>query len=134
MTKAGWLEIRLALGARLEAIEEALRQFQPALAELREQKERFAAELLLREALTNAVVHGCQSDPSKAARCRLRIRNRRLTISIADDGPGFDWKTVSMREAENSDCSGRGLEIFRKFATRFRFNGKGNAVTIWKKF
>jgi anti-sigma regulatory factor (Ser/Thr protein kinase) len=89
---------------------------------------------LLREALTNAVVHGCRSDPSRIVECAVRLRARSLTIAVVDDGDGFDWRSALRREAGTESCSGRGFEIFRKYATRFRFNGAGNVTTILRRF
>ncbi len=57
-----------------------------------------------------------------------------------DDGDGFDWRAVLQRRKENTAttaataASGRGLEILLRYATRVRFNEKGNAVTIVKRF
>ena len=53
----------------------------------------FAAELLLREALTNAVVHGCHAESGKQVRCSMRLKGRRLLIVVDDDGDGFDWRS-----------------------------------------
>jgi anti-sigma regulatory factor (Ser/Thr protein kinase) len=90
----------------------------------------FAAELLVREALTNAVVHGCGSDPRKRVHCSLRLRKGRLLIAVADEGPGFDWRAGRGVRANVPDCSGRGMEILHYYANHVRFNEKGNVVTM----
>lgn len=94
----------------------------------------FAVELLLREALANAVVHGCGNDPAKRIRCRVRSRRRHVTIAVADPGAGFDWRREWMNRPAASDCRGRGLEILRTYASRVRFNRAGNGVVILKRF
>lgn len=93
----------------------------------------FGAELLLREALTNAVEHGCQCQPAKQVHCTVRLRGRRLTIAVTDEGNGFDWRASWNRKAKSQAQSGRGLEIMREYATMVRFNNKGNSVTIVKQ-
>jgi anti-sigma regulatory factor (Ser/Thr protein kinase) len=95
---------------------------------------RFAAELLVREALTNAVVHGCRKDPGKRVRCFLRVKGRAMLIAIADDGDGFDWHAALRREHDFPACSGRGIHILQAYADRIRYNDKGNTVTIIKRY
>jgi anti-sigma regulatory factor (Ser/Thr protein kinase) len=94
----------------------------------------FAAELLLREVLTNAVEHGSAGGPGRRVRCVVRVRGRRLTISVQDEGAGFDWRAALDHAADLSDLSGRGLEILRTYSTSFRFNAKGNSVTLRRQF
>jgi anti-sigma regulatory factor (Ser/Thr protein kinase) len=91
-------------------------------------KRVFAAELVVREVLANAIVHGCGGDSSKQVFCLVRIRPTRLTIRVQDQGDGFDWRTVHQARAE--DCSGRGIEILRRYGARVRFNKQGNCLTV----
>jgi len=127
-------ELRTALPATLEAIEEFFVEFRRRSRLMLDRVNCFAAELLLREALTNAVVHGCNTDPGKQVRCFLRLRGRTLLIAIADEGNGFDWRAKREKTAEEEDCSGRGMEILNTYADWVRFNKSGNLVTIIKRF
>lgn len=127
-------ELRTAMPATLQAIEEFFVEFRRRSHALLDRVNCFAAELLVREALTNAVVHGCHADPAKQVRCCLRLKRGRLLIAVADDGDGFDWRAAWSHLATLSDCSGRGIAILRKYANRVRFNDRGNAVTIVKRF
>lgn len=94
----------------------------------------FALELLAREALVNAVAHGCRDDASRKVHCAVRLREGRMTIVVQDEGCGFDWRSLWRREAGLAQDSGRGLEIIRKYATRVRFNRSGNTVMILKRW
>lgn len=135
-TRAG--DLRLEIPSTLEAIEKLCGDFQVwrqvwckgACVEVDE----FAAELLLREALTNSVIHGCSGDPRKHICCVLRAKRNRLLISIRDEGDGFDWRGAWDQQAEPTDTHGRGIEIFRRYAELVRFNSKGNSVTLIKRF
>jgi len=127
-------EMRTTLPATLAAAEALFAEFRRRSERMGTSSTRFAAELALREAVTNAVVHGCQEDPAKRVHCVLRWRGRCLTIAVRDDGAGFDWRGAWGREAENSACSGRGMAILRKYVNRTRFNDRGNAVTMIKRF
>jgi anti-anti-sigma factor len=126
--------MRRTMPATLEAAEEFFVDFKGKSRTLLRRANRFSAELLLREAVTNAVMHGCRADSSKQVRCWVRINRRRLLIAVDDDGAGFDWRARRGKSADLSDCCGRGIEILRKYASRVRYNTRGNAVTIMKRF
>ena len=126
-------EMRVALPGRLEAVEEFFAEFRRKSQALRDRVDGFAAELLVREALTNAVVHGCHGDARKQVRCCLRLKNHRLLIAVEDDGDGFDWRSAARHPAAFADCSGRGMEILRKYANHVRYNQRGNGVAMVKR-
>jgi anti-sigma regulatory factor (Ser/Thr protein kinase) len=90
----------------------------------------FAVELLTREAITNAAVHGCGCDSSKRVTCVLRLRPGRVIIAVRDQGPGFDWHAACARIPARDACSGRGMAILGQYAHRFRFNKRGNSLVM----
>lgn len=95
-------------------------------------RDAFVAELILREALANASVHGCRSAPAGAKlRCRLRRNAGYLSILVADPGPGFNWRERLHFMPESAAASGRGMEIYRNYAQRIRFNQSGNLIALW---
>ena len=127
------LEMRVTLPACLQAIEEFIVDFRRWSRTLPDPPVGFAAELLLREALTNAVVHGSGSDRGKQVRCCLRFKGGRLLIAVEDDGDGFDWRAARQEPAGLLDSCGRGVGILFQYADRTRFNNNGNAVTMIKQ-
>lgn len=126
-------EMRASLPATLQAIEEFMVEFGHRSQSLLVAQNCFVAELLVREGLTNAVVHGCRQNPDKQVRCCLRLRAGRLLIAIADDGEGFDWRRVRRMQASIPDSSGRGMEILHRYANHVHFNDRGNVVTMIKQ-
>jgi len=96
--------------------------------------EALPAELLPREALTNSVGHGCMEDATQRISCVLRAKPGRLLIAVQDQGNGFNWRAACDRLADLSDTHGRGVEIYKLFATSVRFNSKGNVVLLVKRF
>lgn len=130
----GSCEMRCVLPARFEAVEEFIAGFRRKSQPLLNDAGGFTAELLVREALTNAVLHGCHADPGKQVRCWLRLKRRRLLLVVEDGGDGFDWRATRGRSANLADGSGRGIEILNKYASRVRYNRRGNAVAIIKRF
>jgi len=92
----------------------------------------FDVKLLLREALLNAVVHGNRSDPTRQVDLEARASEGRLTLVVADQGPGFDWRSGLASMAPPEATSGRGLTILTLYADDVRYNAAGNAVTLTK--
>ena len=77
---------------------------------------------------------GCRTDPARQVCCTLRLKGCRLLVAVEDSGEGFDWRAAWNHAAAVPQCSGRGIEILRKYADRVRYNGRGNLVTIVKRF
>jgi anti-sigma regulatory factor (Ser/Thr protein kinase) len=126
-------DIRAELPADLPAVEEFIRAFRESL-KFGSEKDWFETELLIREALNNAVLHGCECQPDRHVRCVLRLGRRQLIIAVVDEGKGFKWRNAMQAEAASFASSGRGVEIYAMFANRVRFNAKGNCVTMIKRF
>ena len=96
----------------------------------------FAIKLALEEALVNAIKHGNQMDRAKKVRIRYHVLSDRFECSISDEGPGFDPGEVPDPTApENLErpC-GRGLMLMRHYMSEVRYNDRGNAVTMSKRF
>jgi anti-sigma regulatory factor (Ser/Thr protein kinase) len=125
-------ELRVELPATFEAIESFCVQFQHWRLEACAELDGFSSELLLREALTNAVMHG--GSQGERISCVLRVKRGRLIIAIRDGGKGFNWRAAWNRKADAEDTHGRGIEIFRHYANLVRFNPSGNSVTLIKRF
>jgi len=128
-----YCELRITLPASFDAVEDFFVQFRKRSQVMLNHPDCFAAELLVREALTNAVVHGCNTDPCMHVQCILRLKRRRLLIAIKDDGEGFDWRAAVAHSAALYDTSGRGLDILHKYGNHVRYNEQGNEVTIVKR-
>jgi len=94
-------------------------------------KELFSLQLMLREGLINAVTHGCNNKRDLKIDCSLLIYDNEYIIEIGDPGKGFEWETPGT-EINLEDASGRGLSIIDKYSTSFKFNEKGNKLTIRK--
>ncbi len=95
------------------------------------ESERFAVELLLREALTNAVVHAgsaCQ------VWCEVERLERGVAVRVRDCGEGFDWRRHLRGGSPAALESGRGVSILRQYSSALRFNEKGNQVEAVRVF
>lgn len=91
-------------------------------------------KIILTELFANAIYHGNRGDHSKRVIIGHVIDKKKVTISILDEGDGFDPQLVpdpTLPENLVKDC-GRGLYIVKNYADSMDFNEKGNRVTITK--
>lgn len=94
----------------------------------------FAVRLALAEALANAIKHGNRQDPDKEVSVKFRIENSSVTISVRDEGEGFDYNNLPDPTAPDrlEIPSGRGVLLMRSYMDHVKYNNKGNEVTIVK--
>ncbi|MDA1013437.1 MAG: ATP-binding protein [Planctomycetota bacterium] len=124
---------------------------------IRGMAERHRIAVPLEEAMVNAVIHGnlelassdkekgddyfwsevqrrCRSHPysTRAVRVIVDLSDDSMTVSIRDEGPGFDPDEVANpTDSENLEIpSGRGLLLMRSFMDEVDFNDMGNEVTL----
>ncbi len=94
----------------------------------------FGLSLMLREALVNAVVHGCSMDEKHCIGIEIQCDDQGIVMVIEDPGPGFDWRRLQLKQADVLQDHGRGMLIFRCYATDVAYNDKGNQLTLRKSY
>ncbi|HUW42298.1 MAG TPA: ATP-binding protein [Rectinemataceae bacterium] len=104
-----------------------------ALAALPDSSDRFALELLCREALANAVEHGSGLDGSKRVHFELRIRGGLAAGRVSDEGRGFRRVPESGRRAEALLEHGNGIVIMKRYSDRLRFEDEGRTVVFERR-
>lgn len=94
----------------------------------------FSLRVGLEEALSNAIRHGNNNDPSKNINVRFTVNNQRIEIYIADEGNGFDPLDLpDPTRQENLEIpSGRGVMLMRVYMNLVEYNQIGNAVHMVK--
>ncbi|HSB29931.1 MAG TPA: ATP-binding protein [Pyrinomonadaceae bacterium] len=77
----------------------------------------FGIDMAVREAVTNAVVHGNSEDEAKLVAIVLRSLPDAVEIIVRDQGPGFNPNEVPDPTAEENilKTSGRGIFFMRSF-------------------
>jgi len=91
----------------------------------------FAVELLARECLANAVVHGNRNAADKSIDLRLDVGRKWVRLEVCDEGPGFAWREARQKTPCTTSCSGRGLQLYALYAERVQFNRSGNRIALW---
>ncbi|MCP4641926.1 MAG: ATP-binding protein [bacterium] len=88
-------------------------------------------EVVVRELLMNAVVHGNRSEESRRVLFTVEcIDDRRYRITVEDEGDGFDVNTVDTRLPDDPrQVRQRGFALVNALTTELAFNEKGNQVT-----
>ena len=118
--------------SRLEQVDGLCQEIRSVLKEAGLEPDAFGVELVARECLNNAVLHGSRGDNNKRVQLELVYSRGKIRLRIADEGPGFDWKkALQTKTAKRDATSGRGLRILNSYAERFRFNRRGNQITLW---
>ena len=96
----------------------------------------FGVDMALREAVTNAVVHGNQEDETKSVEVIFSCLGNALEIEIRDQGEGFDPVDVPDPVAGDNLLrqSGRGVFLMKTFMDEFavRRLESGTEVTLVK--
>ena len=77
----------------------------------------FGIDMAVREAVTNAVLHGNRQDEDKTVDIILKSSPDAVEISVHDQGAGFNPKEVPDPTAEENilKASGRGIFFMRSF-------------------
>ncbi|PBQ31712.1 ATP-binding protein [Sphingobacteriaceae bacterium] len=84
------------------------------------------------EAVNNAIHHGNQDDPDKVVRIGFESDNAKLTFSITDEGPGFDYTNLpDPTDPANIDkISGRGVFLMQNLSDSIAFEQNGKRVLL----
>lgn len=95
----------------------------------------FEIETSLREALANAIVHGCESDPSRRVQCCVACdQERGMLIVVRDPGKGFDPAQVPSPVVGQNIFSehGRGIYLINQLMDEVRFEKGGTEIRMKK--
>jgi anti-sigma regulatory factor (Ser/Thr protein kinase) len=95
----------------------------------------FQIELALREALANAIVHGCNNDPTKKVECCVACtESSDVVILVRDPGEGFIPSAVpNPLAAENVLAThGRGIYLINQLMDEVSFERNGAEIRMRK--
>ena len=86
----------------------------------------------MREVLVNAIKHGNKHDPTKSVSIEYEATPERLTISVTDEGKGFEVENIPdpFSEVGLTRESGRGILIMRSMLDGFEVVRHGAGCTV----
>ena len=130
----------LRFPSRIEAVEEAATAAAGVLSRSGiDENAAYAIDMALREAVTNAVLHGNKRDETKFVDITLSSTPAGLEIKVHDQGPGFNPDTIPdpTKDENLLKSSGRGIFFMRTFMDEvdwmIRPEG-GTTVRMLKRF
>jgi serine/threonine-protein kinase RsbW len=126
------LRLDVCIPGNVEAIEPVVEQILKSMQQMSCAPGReLAVETALREALANAIVHGCKDDPGKQVQCCVACdESRGMLIVVRDPGAGFDPRTIPspiQGECLFSD-HGRGVYLINQLMDEVRYERGGTEI------
>jgi len=93
---------------------------------------RFRLQVVLSEALSNAIVRGNREDCRKSVLVRAELHAEAIRLVVTDEGPGFDPAAVPepICPEQLDVANGRGLYLIRKLVDAVQFNEQGNSICM----
>ena len=94
--------------------------------------EIFSIRLAMEEAIANGFRHGNEGDPAKSVTVAYDITGSGMSLSIEDQGTGFDPAAVPdpTEDANLEIPSGRGLMLMRAYMTEVVVVPPGNRIEM----
>jgi serine/threonine-protein kinase RsbW len=131
---------RLVLPSHIEAVADAAAAVTGFIRDCGAPDEAaFGIEMAVREAITNAMVHGNKEDETKTVELTLNCLGHELEIEVRDQGEGFDPAGVPdpTDPANILKTSGRGIFLMRSFMDEVEWFARpegGTTVRMVKNF
>lgn len=96
------------------------------------QTTRFKLQVVLSEALANAVVQGNRNDDGKFVHVQAELLPELIRIRVTDEGDGFDPASIPepLGGAALDATGGRGLFLIRRLVDALQFNERGNSICM----
>jgi serine/threonine-protein kinase RsbW len=130
------VRFELTMAASVKAIEPAVSQLLSIVDSMGCGKgKEFAIETAVREALANAITHGCQGDASKQVTISAYCdEDRGMILVVRDPGKGFDPKTIpSPVHGDRLFAEhGRGIYLINQLMDEVRFGSGGSEIWMRK--
>jgi len=96
----------------------------------------FEVETALREALANAILHGCKNDPTKQVQCCVACdKTRGMIIIVRDPGKGFDPAAIPSPVVGENVYSehGRGIYLINELMDEVDIRRGGAEIVMRKR-
>jgi serine/threonine-protein kinase RsbW len=129
--------LRVRIAGNLEAISPAVEEM---MVEVRGMEcsrgKEFEIETALREALANAVRHGCGNDATKEVEaCVACDEARGMLIVVRDPGPGFDPGAIPSPTVGHNvfRAHGRGIYLISQLMDEVSFERGGTEIRMLKR-
>jgi serine/threonine-protein kinase RsbW len=127
----------IRFAGRLDAISAAVDQLMGEVRAMECSKgKEFEIETALREAIANAVRHGCGNDGAKEVEAWVGCdESRGMLIVVRDPGPGFDPATIPSPILGHNvfRSHGRGIYLINELMDEVSFESGGTEIRMLKR-
>jgi serine/threonine-protein kinase RsbW len=129
--------VRKEVPGKLEALTPAVEEVMAVARTLEcSQGKEFEIETALREALANAIRHGCRNDPDKSVEVVVACDpSRGMLIVVRDPGAGFDPASIPspVRGRNLYRHHGRGIYLINQLMDEVSFERGGTEIRMLKR-
>ena len=129
--------VRILVPGRLDALSPAVEQLMAQVGEMECSKgKEFEIETALREALANAIRHGCRHDATKSVEvCVACDDSQGMLIVVRDPGPGFDPGAIASPTVGQNIYRhhGRGIYLINQLMDEVSFEKGGTEIRMRKR-
>jgi serine/threonine-protein kinase RsbW len=129
--------LRLEVPGRFDAISPAVDQVMAVAREMEcSSGKEFEIETALREALANAIRHGCAGDETKRVELVVACEESRgMLIVVRDPGPGFDPGHIASPTFGHNlyRHHGRGIYLINQLMDEVSFDRGGTEIRMRKR-
>jgi serine/threonine-protein kinase RsbW len=129
--------LRVQVPARLDAITPAVEHVMAVVGAMeRARGKEFEIETALREALSNAIRHGCSNDETKAVEVAVACDEKgEMVIVVRDPGPGFNPALVPSPTVGPNVFRhhGRGIYLINQLMDEVSFGRNGSEIRMRKR-
>lgn len=133
--KENVLQKRLQIPSDLGLVQKASSEVLTFLKPLQlSENDLFDVRLCLEEALINGMKYGHKLKKELSVSLFVEASSSKLTLTVEDQGPGFNYKALEDCTEENNllKNSGRGVYLIRRLMDEVNYNAKGNSVQMVK--
>jgi serine/threonine-protein kinase RsbW len=128
--------MEVTIPARVEAISPLVEAVM-AVVRTQARAKELEIETALREALANAIKHGCNGDASKFVQCQVVFEEgRSVLLVVSDPGSGFNPKSLPNPTAGKHlyENHGRGIYLINHLMDEVRFKRRGAEIHMRSRF
>ncbi len=125
--------MQLQVQSRMDDVSDALDQLHSfAQAHLHTEDAIHRAQLLINEAVTNALKHGNDYQPEKHITVEVTANGQAFVFSVEDEGRGFEPEDVDdpVEEVNLLRTHGRGIHLIEELADEVAFESDGRRLRV----
>ena len=127
------MDKKIIISSNLNNVKKSVDKILTLLKDLKaEDSDLFDVRLCLEESLINAIKYGNGLNEDLKVVIGVSHNNNKVTITVEDQGPGFDYQALPdpTKEENLLKPRGRGVFLIKHLMSNVEFNRKGNKISM----